>query len=88
MRNGTNDAYAAGEADEIALYTRALSPAEVNAHYDLANDLANDPLPESPPADEPPAAGTGSDGGVLTRSPCPEARPVRPAGQLRSAAPA
>ena len=64
MRNGTNDAYAAGEADELALYTRALSPAEVNAHYDLANDLADDPLPESPPADEPPTGGTGPGGGA------------------------
>jgi PKD repeat protein len=79
MRNGNNDAYAAGEADELALYTRALSPAEVKAHYDLAIDLADDPLPSNPantgtdpPASEPPAAGTGPDGGVLGASPAVE----------------
>ena len=57
MRNGTNDTYAAGEADELALYTRALSPAEVKAHYDLANDLADDSLPSNPPntGTDPPA---------------------------------
>ena len=49
MRNGTNDVYSAGEADELALYTRALSAAEVKAHHDLALDLADDPLPSPPP---------------------------------------
>ena len=69
MRNGTNDAYSAGEADELALYTRALSEAEVDAHYELAQDLADDPLPDSPPGGstppgaEPPAGGSGPDGG-------------------------
>ena len=69
MRNGSNDAYSAGEADELALYTRALSEAEVDAHYELAQDLADDPLPSSPPGGgtppgtEPPAGGSGPDGG-------------------------
>ncbi len=49
MRNGTNDVYSAGEADELALYTRALDPDEVQAHHDLAVDLADDPLPSAPP---------------------------------------
>jgi hypothetical protein len=49
----------------VALYTRALSASEVKAHYDLARDLADDPLPANPPADEPPAAGSGPGGGVL-----------------------
>ena len=69
MRSGTNAAFSNGEADEIALYTRALGASEVQAHYDLAQDLADDPLPSrasrtSRPA-EPPLAGTGLDGGVL-----------------------
>ena len=70
MRNGTNDTYAAGEADELALYTRALSPAEVKAHYDLANDLADDSLPSNPPNTVPTRrlrAGTG--GGVSSPAP-------------------
>jgi hypothetical protein len=84
MRNGTNDAYAAGEADELALYTRALSPTEVKAHYDLANELADDPLPAvgpgtAPPTGEPGVGGTG--GGVLTPTPpgdtpAPDSGPV------------
>jgi BNR repeat-containing family member/PKD domain/Concanavalin A-like lectin/glucanases superfamily len=72
MRNGTNAVFSNGEADEIALYTRALSASEVQAHYDLARDLADDSPPSdpagpgtSPPADEPPLAGTGPGGGVL-----------------------
>ena len=79
MRNGTNDAYAAGEADEIALYTRALSAGEVQSHYNLANDLADDPLPTSPddPPGEPGTAGTGPSGGAL--GPHPERRGTRPA---------
>jgi hypothetical protein len=74
MRNGTNDAYAAGEADELALYTRALSPAEVRAHYDLATDLADDPLPinpantgTDPPAGDRPAGGRSA--GALSPAP-------------------
>jgi PKD repeat protein len=67
MRNGTNPVFSEGEADEVALYTRALSAAEVKAHYDLARGLAATPLPpdSEPPAVEPPAAGTGRGGGVL-----------------------
>jgi hypothetical protein len=72
MRNGTNAVFSGGEADEIALYTRALGASEVQAHYDLARDLADDPLPSDqagpgtgPPVDEPPLAGTGPGGGVL-----------------------
>jgi hypothetical protein len=72
MRNGTNAVFSGGEADEIALYTRALGASEAQAHYDLARDLADDPLPSDqagpgtgPPADEPPLAGTGPGGGVL-----------------------
>ena len=33
MRNGTNAVFSEGEADEVALYTRALSAAEVQAHH-------------------------------------------------------
>jgi len=72
MRNGINDAYAAGEADELALYTRALSAAEVQAHYNLARDLADDPPPANPPAGEPPTAGIGPGGGVLGPAPAVE----------------
>jgi hypothetical protein len=69
MRNGTNQVFSAGEADELALYTRALSAGEVQAHYNLARDLADDPPPANPPADEPPTAGTGPGGGVLGLAP-------------------
>jgi hypothetical protein len=65
MRNGSSQVFSAGEADELALYTRALSAGEIKGHYDLARDLADDPLPANPPADEPPTAGTGPGGGVL-----------------------
>ena len=73
MRNGTNDVYSAGEADELALYTRALSAAEAQAHYDLAVDLADDPLPSpppggggTPPGDEEPQPGDQPAGGTTT----------------------
>jgi PKD repeat protein len=67
MRNGTNTVFSNGEADEIALYTRALGAGEVKNHYDLARALASEPLPPDspPPAAEPPLAGTGLGGGVL-----------------------
>jgi Concanavalin A-like lectin/glucanases superfamily len=70
MRNGSNTVYSEGEADEIALYTRALAADEVRAHHDLARALASAPLPAetSAPVDEPPAAGTGAGGGVLRAS--------------------
>ncbi len=78
MRNGTNPAYSAGEADEIALYTRALTAGEVQNHYRLARDLADDPLPSSPagsggtsPGTNPPGSGPGAGasgpGGPTTR---------------------
>jgi BNR repeat-containing family member/Concanavalin A-like lectin/glucanases superfamily/PKD domain len=69
MRNGTNAVFSDGEADEIALYTRALSAAEVRSHHDLAMSLANrssaTPEARSSVAD-PPAAGSGRGGGVLS----------------------
>jgi hypothetical protein len=67
MRNGTNQNFSEGEADEVALYTRALSAAEVKAHHDLGRGLAAAPLPPEtrPPIVEPPAAGSGRGGGVL-----------------------
>jgi hypothetical protein len=67
MRNGTNQVFSEGEADEVALYSRALSAAEVRRHFDLARALAAAPLPSepSPPAADPPLAGTGPGGGVL-----------------------
>jgi PKD repeat protein len=67
MRNGTNAVFSAGEADELALYTRALSADEIGAHFNLAKSLAAAPLPGEPPppAAEPPLAGTGLGGGVL-----------------------
>ena len=67
MRNGTNPVFSNGEADEIALYTRALSAGEVQSHYNLADDISDDPLPPEQPApvNDPPAAGTGPGGGVL-----------------------
>jgi PKD repeat protein len=86
MRNGSREVYSAGEADEVALYARALSAGEVQSHYRLATDLADDPLPaEPPPLDaEPPLAGTGPGGGVLDsanplQSPLPGA-PSAPTG--------
>jgi hypothetical protein len=68
MRNGTNAVFSEGEADELALYTRALSAAEVRNHFNLALDVADDPLPPAPStfAAEPPAAGMGRAGGVLS----------------------
>jgi hypothetical protein len=67
MRNGTNAVFSEGEADEVALYTRALSAAEVRSHYDLARSLAGAPQPSEADslAADPPAAGTGPRGGVL-----------------------
>jgi PKD repeat protein len=67
MRNGTNPVFSEGEADEVALYARPLSAAEVRSHHDLARGLAAAPLPpeSAPRVVEPPAAGTGRGGGVL-----------------------
>jgi PKD repeat protein len=67
MRNGLHTVFSEGEADEIAMYTRALTAGEVRAHYDRARELATAPLPPEspPPAAEPPAAGSGPGGGVL-----------------------
>jgi PKD repeat protein len=67
MRNGTNQNFSEGEADEVALYTRALSAAEVKVHYDLARGLAAVPLPPESGSRvvDPPAAGSGRGGGVL-----------------------
>jgi hypothetical protein len=67
MRNGTNAVFSEGEADEVALYGRALSADEIRAHHDLALGLAAGRLPPESPAAavEPPAAGTGLGGGVL-----------------------
>jgi PKD repeat protein len=78
MRNGTNAVFSDGEADEIALYNRALSAAEVRRHNDLVRELAARPLPpETPdPVVDPPAAGTGPGGGVLNSA----VRGARPAG--------
>jgi PKD repeat protein len=78
MRNGSNDVFAAGEADEIALYSRALTSVEVKANYDRGRALAARPLPpETPdPVPDPPGAGTRPGGGVLT----PTAPASRPAG--------
>jgi putative BNR repeat neuraminidase/concanavalin A-like lectin/glucanase superfamily protein/PKD domain-containing protein len=77
MRNGSNSVFSAGEADEIALYTRALNEDEVRRHYDTARAVAATPLPpETPdPVVEPPAAGTGLGGGVLTPA-VPATRPT------------
>jgi PKD repeat protein len=68
MRNGSNEVFSEGEADEIALYTEALTPEQVKAHYDIARELYTEPLPpETPgPVVDPPAAGTGPGGGVLS----------------------
>ena len=80
MRNGTRTVFSGGEADEVALYTRALGADEIGAHFDLAKSLAATPLPGEPPppADEPPLAGTGPGGGVLGPAgplPTPTPRP-------------
>ena len=88
MRNGTNDAYAAGEADELALYTRALSAGEVQSHYNLANDLADDPLPSNPD-DSPRRAGDARRWTGRWWADAHRDRPRRPAGRAarsRSAA--
>jgi hypothetical protein len=85
MRNGDNAVFSEGEADEVALYTRALSASEVKSHFDLANDLADDPPPAGPsanPGAEPPLAGTGPGGGVLGPG-NPLTSPRRPAGTAR-----
>ena len=78
MRNGTRTVFSGGEADELALYTRALTGDEIRAHRDLAKSLAAAPLPGEPPppAAEPPLAGTGPGGGVLgPASPLPTPAP-------------
>jgi Concanavalin A-like lectin/glucanases superfamily len=77
MRNGSNPVFSDGEADEIALFTRALTATEVRGHYDTARALAGRPLPpETPdPVADPPAAGTGLGGGVL-RPGTPTSRPA------------
>ena len=85
MRNGTNVAFSEGEADEVALYSRALSADEIRRHRDLALALAATPLPADPPAAaaEPPLAGTGPGGGVLGSAdllPGPIPSPSRPTG--------
>jgi hypothetical protein len=82
MRNGTNNAFTEGEADEVAIYTRALTAQEVAGHHALGRQLAAVPLPPDspPPAAEPPFAGTGAGGGVLV-SPGP--LPPAPRGSAR-----
>jgi hypothetical protein len=77
MRNGSNSVFSEGEADEIALYTRAITEDEVRRHYDTARAVAATPLPpETPdPVVDPPAAGTGPGGGVLTPA-IPASRPA------------
>ena len=67
MRNGANSAFSEGEADEVAIYSRALTAQEVADHHALGRQLAAvPPPPDSPPsAAEPPFAGTGAGGGVL-----------------------
>jgi hypothetical protein len=80
MRNGTNAVFSGGEADELALYARALGADEIRAHFDLANSIAATPLPGEPPppAAEPPLAGTGPGGGVLgPANPLPTPTPRR-----------
>jgi hypothetical protein len=76
MRNGTNPVFTEGEADEVALYTTALSEAEIARHYAIASALATEALPPDPPSTvpEPPAAGSGRGGGVLGRG-VPTSRP-------------
>jgi hypothetical protein len=66
MRNGLNDVFSEGEADEVALYTTALSDAEVARHHAIGRALAAQPLPADPvaPVPDPPAAGSGLGGGV------------------------
>ncbi|MET0616100.1 MAG: BNR-4 repeat-containing protein [Thermoleophilaceae bacterium] len=83
MRNGTNTVFSEGGADEVALYTRALSGSEIQNHFTLAHDLADDPLPAPPmgPSAEPPLSGTGPGGGVLGDNPLPS--PRRSAGTVR-----
>jgi concanavalin A-like lectin/glucanase superfamily protein len=80
MRNGANEVFSEGEADEVALYTRALTAAEVDRHHDTARALAARPLPPETvdPVPDPPGAGTGPGGGVLGPGPSPA--PARPAG--------
>ena len=83
MRNGTNPVFSGGQADELALYTRALSVDEIRAHFDLAKSVAAAPLPGEPPppAAEPPLAGSGPAGGVLgSTSPLPA--PTLPTGAV------
>lgn len=49
MRNGTTSVFSEGEADELAIYGRALSAGEVRGHYNLGRALAGAPLPPDPP---------------------------------------
>ena len=71
MRNGTTSVFSEGEADEVALYGRALSAAEVRGHYNLARALAGAPLPPDPPppaVELPAAQGSGGQGGRAGRA--------------------
>ena len=70
MQNGRHNVFSEGDADEVALYNRALSANEVSEHHSLTLALAAAPLPAETPgsAVEPPAAGTGAGGGVLGKS--------------------
>jgi hypothetical protein len=77
MRNGSNPVYTKGDADEIVLYERALTAAEVREHYDVALELAGAELPpetpdpgvvDPPAADPDPAPGPGG-GGATTSAP-------------------
>jgi PKD repeat protein len=89
MQNGQHEVYSEGQADEIALYPRALSATEIGEHYGLASQLAATPLPpefDPGPGDadpgelEPPLAGTDASGGVLGPDPFPAAESAGPAG--------
>jgi hypothetical protein len=67
MRNGSNTVYTEGDADEVALYGRALTADEVREHYDIALELAGAALPPETPDPgvvDPPAADPGGGGGA------------------------
>jgi hypothetical protein len=89
MQNGQHGVYSEGQADEIALYPRALTATEIGEHYGQASRLAATPLPPEfdpgpggadPGEVEPPLAGTDASGGVLGSDPFPAAESTGPAG--------
>ena len=70
MRNGTNNAFSEGEADEVAIYTRALTAQEAAGHHALGRQSRQPAAARlTAAAAEPPFAGVRAPGGGVLASP-------------------